>query len=75
MREAVKGLRFKVSGGIEVAAYVICCVMSGLCHSREADLNTLQVNVTSSPGHVNCLSLFEVNSTFSIMRRQQSGQP
>ena len=41
--------------------------MSGLRHSRELDPNTRQVNVTWSPGHVNCLSLFEVSSTLSIV--------
>ena len=39
-REAVKGLRSKVSGGIELAEYVVCSVMSGLRHSREVDPNT-----------------------------------
>ena len=66
--EAVKGLRSK-SSELELVVYVICSVMSGLRHSRIIDPNTRQVNVTRSPGHVNCLSLFEVSSTFSTDSR------
>ena len=39
--------------------------MSGLRHSRADDLNTRQVNVTWSPGHVNRPALLEVSSIFS----------
>ena len=39
--------------------------MSGLRHSRADDLNTRQVNVTWSPGHVNRLVLLEVSTIFS----------
>ena len=64
IREAVKGLRSK-SCELELVVYVVCSVMSGLRHSKEIDPNTRQVNITWSPGHVNCLSLFEVSTTFS----------
>ena len=67
VREIVSGPRFKIPGGISRALYEVGRVMSGLRHSREADPNTRQVNVTWSPGHVNCLSLFDVSSTLSIV--------
>ena len=67
MREKVNGPRFKIPGGISRALYEVGRVMSGLRHSRELDPNTRQVNITWSPGHVNCLSLFEVSSTLSIV--------
>ena len=66
---AVNEPRLKVAGGISVGRNGIV-VKSGLCHSRELDPNTRQVNVTWSSGHVNCLSLFEVSSTFSSDREQ-----
>ena len=69
MREAVNGFRSKVPGGMSPTTYEAVRVMSGLRHSRATDPNTRQVNVTWSPGHVNCLSLFEVSSTFSITGR------
>ena len=65
MREIVNGTRFKILGGVSRALYEVGRVMSGLRHSREADPKTRQVYVTWSPGHVNCLSLFEVSSTLS----------
>ena len=65
MREAVKGPRLKVAGGVSLAVYTSCSVMSGLRHSRELDPNTSQVNTTWSPGHVNCLVLLDVSSTLS----------
>ena len=68
MREIVSGPRSKVPGGISRALYEVGRVMSGLCHLRELDTNTRQVNTTWSPGHVNCLLLFEVSSTLSTMR-------
>lgn len=69
MRVPVNGPRFKITEGVELTVYLIPSLMSGLCHSRELDPNTRQVNVTRSPGHVNCLSLFEVSSTFSTIDR------
>ena len=69
MRETVSGSRFKIIGGVSSAAYEVNWVMSGLRHSRADDLNTWQVNVTWSPGHVNCLVLSEVSSTLSAVRR------
>ena len=68
IREAVKGIRSK-SSKLELVVYAVCSVMSGLRHSREIDPNTRQVNITWSPGHVNCLSLFEVSTTFSTDSR------
>ena len=68
IREAVKGFRSK-SSTFEPVVYAVCSVMSGLRHSREADPNTRQVNITWSPGHVNCLSLFEVSSTLATVRK------
>ena len=69
MREAVNGPRSKVRGGVAPTIYAVDRVMSGLRHSRKVDTNTRQVNITWSPGHVNCLSLFEVSSTFSTKRK------
>ena len=69
MREAVNGFRSKVPGGVAPTTYAVGRVMSGLRHSREVDTNTRQVNITWSPGHVNCLSLFEISSTFSTKRK------
>ena len=69
MREAVNGFRSKILGGVLPTKYAVGRVMSGLRHSRDKDPNTRQVNVTRSPGHVNCLSLFEVSSTFSTKRK------
>ena len=65
MKEIVSGPRFMTFGGLSRALYEIGRVMSGLRHSRATDPNTRQVNVTRSPGHVNCLSLLEVSSTLS----------
>ena len=70
VRVALSGPRFKITEGIELAVYLISSVMSGLCHSRETDPNTRQVNVTSSPGHVNCLVLVDVSSTLSTNDRE-----
>ena len=64
MREAVNEPRLKFRGGLSLVVYKICSVMSGLRHSRELDTNTRQVNITRSPGHVNCLVLSDVSSTF-----------
>ena len=73
MRETVNGTRIKVAGGVALPKYKVGRVMSGLRHSRTDDPNTRQVNITWSPGHVNWLSLFEVSSTFSTMRKITSG--
>ena len=69
MREAVNGPRSKLRGKLLDAKKEAVRVMSGLRHSRENDPNTRQVNVTWSPGHVNCLSLFDVSSTLSALRK------
>ena len=69
VRVAVNGPLIKVSGGTSPAPYEVVRVMSGLRHSREIDLNTRQVKVTWSPGHVNRLALLEVSSTFSKNER------
>ena len=69
IREIVSGSRFKICGGVSIAMYEVIWVMSGLRHSRELDPNTRQVNVTWSPGHVNCPALLEVSSTLSTMRK------
>ena len=69
MRVAVNEPRLKVAGGVSVGRNGIV-VKSGLLHSRELDPNTRQVNVTWSSGHVNCLSLFEVSTTFSSDREE-----
>ena len=65
IREAVNEGRFKVIGGVVLAANKIGRLSNGLRHSRTDDPNTRHVNTTWSPGHVNRLSLFEVSSTFS----------
>ena len=70
-REMVSGPRFKILGGVSVAKYEVGSVMSGLRHSRENDPNTRQVNVTRSPGHVNCLVLVDVSSTLSTIGKMQ----
>ena len=70
MREAVNGPRSKILGGVAPTTYAVGRVMSGLRHSRRIDTNTRQVNVTWSPGHVNCLSLFEISSTFSTKKKR-----
>ena len=70
MREAVNGPRSKLCEKILDAMKEAVRVMSGLRHSKENDPNTRQVKVTRSPGHVNCLSLFEVSSTLSAMRER-----
>ena len=71
MRVAVNGPGFMMSGGVSPDAYAAIRVTSGLRHSRVDDPNTRQVNVTRSPGHVNCLSLFEVSTTFSTDSREE----
>lgn len=60
-----------VFGATDVVVYLIeaACGTSGLRHSSEADPNTSQVNVTRSPGHVNCPSLLEVSFTLPTMRK------
>ena len=72
IREIVSGSRFKICGGVSIAMYEVIWVMSGLRHSRELDPNTRQVKVTMSPGHVNCLSLFQVSSTLSIVKCRET---
>ena len=69
MRVAVNGPRIKVCSGVSIDMYVAIRVISELRHSRTDDPNTRQVNITLSPGHVNCLSLLEVSSTLSTMRK------
>ena len=71
VRVALNGPRFKITEGIELAVYLISSVMSRLCHSRELDPNTRQVNITWSPGHVNCLVFVDVSSTFTTNDRVQ----
>ena len=70
MREALNGLRSTLRGKLLDEMKEVLRVMSGLRHSRENDPNTRQVKVTRSPGHVNCLCLLEVSSTFSTMRER-----
>ena len=73
MREILSGPRFKILGGVSVAKYEVVWVKTGLRHSRELDRNTRQVNVTASPGHVNCLVLVDVSSTLSTVGKMKSG--
>ena len=54
MRETVSGSRFKIIGGVASVTYEVVWVMSGQHHCRELDPSTRQVNITRSPGHVNC---------------------
>ena len=54
MRETVSGSQFKIIGGVVSVTYEVVWVMSGQHHCRELDPSTRQVNITRSPGHVNC---------------------
>ena len=72
-REMVNVPRLKGIGGVSPAVYKVCWVKSGLRHSSTRDPITRQVNVTCSPGHVNCLVLVELSSTMPTDRKMASG--